>query len=224
MEDNQIRRVGRAEAKTVGAVLADAFRDDPVMTRVQPDPAFIHRYFETVFKSQYRRYGLCFMTQDQSGAAMWLPPGIQPAFPPLSFIVSWCWRFLRQRKGLRRVLAVNRLKHYNKKIRPAFAHYYIHALGVVNGCQKQGIGSALLKTMLPVCDREGWAAYLECSNERNLPLYNRHGFRVIGEYDIFRNGPRVWFMLRDPPLQTAGSNERAKTIFQKPYKGSGERL
>ena len=40
-------------------------------------------------------------------------------------------------------------------------------------------------------DREGAAAYLESSKERNVPLYERFGFKVTEAYDIARGGPRI---------------------------------
>ena len=51
--------------------------------------------------------------------------------------------------------------------------------------------------MLNRIDRGGFPAYLESSNERNLDLYVRHGFRVTGEVAIPR-GPTIWPMWREP--------------------------
>jgi len=39
----------------------------------------------------------------------------------------------------------------------------------------------LMKTALERVDAEGLPAYLESSNARNVSLYERHGFEVIGE-------------------------------------------
>jgi len=51
--------------------------------------------------------------------------------------------------------------------------------------------------MLERCDAERAAAYLESSNEKNVPLYRRHGFEVTGEV-VTHLGPRAWLMWRDP--------------------------
>ena len=43
-----------------------------------------------------------------------------------------------------------------------------------------------------------WPAYLESSSERNLPLYERNGFRVVGEIQALGQGPSIWRMWREP--------------------------
>ena len=37
-------------------------------------------------------------------------------------------------------------------------------------------------------------AFLETGNPRNVPYYERFGFRVIDEGDAPGGGPRIWFM------------------------------
>ena len=44
----------------------------------------------------------------------------------------------------------------------------------------------------------GQLAYLENSNERNLPLYQRQGFEVVRLWQAPGGGPRLWFMPRAP--------------------------
>ena len=52
------------------------------------------------------------------------------------------------------------------------------------------------------CDEDGLIAYLESSNPRNLSLYERHGFEIIGKiqagtsptlYPIIREARRRWW-------------------------------
>jgi ribosomal protein S18 acetylase RimI-like enzyme len=63
--------------------------------------------------------------------------------------------------------------------------------------QCQGYGSALLRHMLVALDREQLPAYLEATSSRNVPLYERHGFEVLGT--IQRGGsPPIVPMLRRP--------------------------
>jgi hypothetical protein len=52
--------------------------------------------------------------------------------------------------------------------------------------------------VLSQVDSAGLPAYLESSNERNLSLYQRHGFDVVGEHLALGRGPTIWRMWRQP--------------------------
>jgi ribosomal protein S18 acetylase RimI-like enzyme len=71
-------------------------------------------------------------------------------------------------------------------------------IGVSPERQGEGLGSALIGSVLDRCDREGLAAYLEASNDRSRALYERLGFVVTGGSLDLPDGPRMWPMWRDP--------------------------
>jgi len=76
-------------------------------------------------------------------------------------------------------------------------HFYLFVLGTDSTLQSQGLGSRLIRDVLDRCDRQGLPAYLESSNIRNVPFYERHGFRVQNEIDV-GDGCVVRTMWRDP--------------------------
>jgi GNAT superfamily N-acetyltransferase len=63
---------------------------------------------------------------------------------------------------------------------PHEPHWYLPLFAADPNWIGQGLGTLLMKHALQRCDEEGIAAYLESSNPRNISLYERHGFRVIG--------------------------------------------
>jgi len=71
-------------------------------------------------------------------------------------------------------------------------------IGVDPPYQGRGYGAALLKYGLEQCDRDHAAAYLASTNPRNVPLYQRHGFEVLGKIQVGSSPPLVP-MLRAPP-------------------------
>ena len=71
-------------------------------------------------------------------------------------------------------------------------------IGCRRSDQGHSIGAALLKQGTQICDERGMPAYLECSNPRNVPLYERHGFVVKSQQVVGNKGPTAWFMWRDP--------------------------
>ena len=70
-------------------------------------------------------------------------------------------------------------------------------LGTDPPAQGRGLGSAVLRPGLELCDREGLPAYLESSKESNVGFYARFGFRVTEEVRMPGDGPSVWLMWRD---------------------------
>jgi ribosomal protein S18 acetylase RimI-like enzyme len=75
-------------------------------------------------------------------------------------------------------------------------HWYLAVLGTDPSAQGQGLASAALRPVLEQCDTDRVGAYLECSKERNIDFYARHGFRVTRELSLPR-GPTLWAMWRD---------------------------
>ena len=61
----------------------------------------------------------------------------------------------------------------------------------------KGFGNALMRSRLDRCDAEHAPAYLESSNVRNVPFYERHGFEVTAEVQL-PDGPIMRPMWRAP--------------------------
>jgi hypothetical protein len=51
--------------------------------------------------------------------------------------------------------------------------------------------------MTAVCDRETLPAYLEATSPRSVPLYQRHGFEIVGAISV-EGSPIITPMLRKP--------------------------
>ena len=51
--------------------------------------------------------------------------------------------------------------------------------------------------MLAGIDHEHLPCYLETTEQRNVPFYERHGFRVVGADQIPETPITLWAMLRD---------------------------
>jgi ribosomal protein S18 acetylase RimI-like enzyme len=77
----------------------------------------------------------------------------------------------------------------------------IGPIGVDPAFQGQGVGKALLGSVLEMGDETSPIAYFEADVDRNVSLYEKFGFRVIGQRDIL--GVNNRFMRRDVrPLVT----------------------
>ena len=83
------------------------------------------------------------------------------------------------------------------KAKPKTPHWYLAFVGTVPESRGKGLASGLISSVTEICDAENIPAYLESSSPDNVPLYERHGFRITGEAKI-KDGPTVPLMWRDP--------------------------
>ncbi|MHC4325326.1 MAG: GNAT family N-acetyltransferase [Planctomycetota bacterium] len=188
-----VKRARADEAASVGEILGDAFAGDPVGKWISPDPEY-PRWCWSTLVSLFMPELEVYVTENKLGAAIWIPPGDDLNIKP-SLAVLWdFWR----RFGIGSIFRVSRLMSIMEKHHPRDNHYYLLAVGVCSGSRGQGIGSALLESVLKKCDHERVGVYLENSNSLNLPFYLRHGFELRSEITLPHNGPSLCPMYREP--------------------------
>jgi GNAT superfamily N-acetyltransferase len=62
--------------------------------------------------------------------------------------------------------------------------------------QGKAVGTAIMQHLVEKADEAKVGCYLENSNPRNLPFYQRFGFQTVIEKEII--GVPAWFMWRSP--------------------------
>ena len=173
------------------ATFVAAFVDDPLMRWMFPDadqylsafPEVIRHYGGTAFE-----LGTAFRTDDAAGCACWLAPGESVDEEALGGV-------LESTIEPERVGVVFEFMEQVGVSHPEIDHWHLPIIGVDPSRQGVGLGSLLLAHTLAMVDRDGRAAYLESSNPRNVPLYERFGFEVIAEIQA-GDSPTIWPMLR----------------------------
>jgi ribosomal protein S18 acetylase RimI-like enzyme len=75
---------------------------------------------------------------------------------------------------------------------------YLSHICVAPERQGEGIGTALMRDGLATADREGVPSWLETSRADNAAYYERFGFRTVADEHAPGDGPRIWFMRREP--------------------------
>lgn len=79
------------------------------------------------------------------------------------------------------------------KAQPKELMYYLWFIGVDPECQNSGIGSELLNEVIEDSRLKQRAIYLETSTLRNLPWYEKFGFKIYYEADL---GYKLFFLNR----------------------------
>jgi ribosomal protein S18 acetylase RimI-like enzyme len=182
-----------AEGRTRAIALEGlAFSADPIMRFMYPEP---DRYlagfprFAEIFAGGAFEHGTASEAASFGGAAFWYPVGVELDMEALGTHFQASVRPDRQADAFALLEQVG--QHHIEE-----PHWYLPMIGVDPSRQGQGLGSALLAHALALCDAEHMPAYLESSNPANVPLYERHGFKVTAKLQAGES-PVLYPMLRD---------------------------
>ena len=164
-----------------------AFAADPVTRWAWPNtrgylttmPAFTRAFGGRAFQ-----HNGAHLSNDYAGAALWLPPDVHPDEEAIGEILQ---------RTVADSIRADLFKIFEQmaKYHPNEPHWYLPLIGVDPTHQGKGYGTALLTHALKECDRDHLAAYLESTNPRNVSLYERHGFEVVGKIQAGSSPPLV---------------------------------
>ena len=197
---SEIRIAGLADLDGLTALLAEAFRHDPLWRWAFPDAegmATLWRFFV----GSALRYPWVWVAGDFAAAAVWIPPGEVELTGDEERRVE---PLLRELVGPRTPQVVELLERFEAAHPRDAPHYYLSLLGTADRHRGHGIGMALLAENLRRIDEEGMPAYLESTNPANDARYERSGFRLTGEFTTPDRTRTVATMWREPTA--AGSD------------------
>ena len=190
MDIPEIRTATDQDHHRVLQTILLAFSSDPLTRWFWPEAA---TYLNSTpgfdaFGGAATRAGSTYVTKGFEGAALWMPPGVESDEERLVAYLeaSVAPDILDNVMGVFEAM---------EKYHPDDPCWYLPLIGVDPAHQGRALGSALMKHALLRCDEDGLPAYLESSNPRNVSLYVRHGFEVMGEIQV-GSSPPVCPMIR----------------------------
>ena len=183
--------VADADKARAIATIMTAFTADPALRWVLPDPQqylthgpeFVRRFCGRAFDNQSG-----FVAEGFVGAALWLPPGVDPDGEGIE---EWIKEAVPEEDQNKVSAFFDEMDKYH----PHEPIWYLAMIGVDPARQGMGLGSALLAHALARVDIEAKPAYLEATTESSRDLYARHGFEVIGTIQA-ADSPPMFPMLR----------------------------
>jgi GNAT superfamily N-acetyltransferase len=188
-----VTSVTRTDAARAIDTIVLAFAADPVLRWIWPAA---DRYlanvadFARAFCNPAFDTGSAFATPDCAGVALWLRPGVASDDRAMGEIVQ---RSMAQSS----VADLGAFAVKMAQFHPTQAHWYLPMIGVDPVRQGNGHGAALMKYALQQVDRDHLPAYLESSSPKNVPLYQRHGFEIVGTIQVGTSPTLV--PMRRPP-------------------------
>jgi ribosomal protein S18 acetylase RimI-like enzyme len=174
-------------------VVVRAFEADPAARWSWPDSQQYFMHFPSFVRAVGGKaitHRSAYYVDGYAAAALWLPPNV---YPDEDKLTSLAQRTVSEKIQKDFLSVFEQMGHYH----PSEPHWFLPFMGVDPSQQGKGFGSALLQHTLIRCDRENKLAYLESSNPRNIPLYKRHGFEILGSIQV-GTSPTIAPMLRRP--------------------------
>jgi ribosomal protein S18 acetylase RimI-like enzyme len=198
MTTPRIKTLTAAEEEAAINVVVLAFSGDPAARWLYPES---HQYivnfpsFVRAFGGKAFGQGSAYAIDGCSGAALWLPPDVHPDEETLVGLIQ---RTVSDERQEEIFPVLEQMGSYH----PSEPHWYLPLIGVDPVLHGKGYGSALMEHALIQCDRDKKLAYLESSNPKNMTLYKRHGFELLGTIQV-GTSPHIFSMLRKPrPLES----------------------
>lgn len=193
MTAEAIVTAGSEDELRVISTVVRAFEADPAARWLYPDGKQYAAHFPQfvrAFGGKALVHQSAHAIEDFAGAALWLPPGVEPDEDELDALL--------ERSAAPEIRDdVMSMFEQMGRCHPGEPHWYLPLIGVDPRYHGRGLGSALLHHALAECDRERLPAYLESSNPRNISLYRRHGFKVTGAIQA-GSSPTIYPMVREP--------------------------
>lgn len=191
MGDHPLSLIPASDAERVYGTITSAFERDPIVRWLWESdaeytelfPIFVASAGERAFETSTAWRG-----EDLDSVALWLSPGeeVDP-----------------ERIGRVMLETVPKAKHEElfgmleqmEGAHPRYPHWYLPWIAVEQSKQGQGLGSRLLGACLEYIDRGGLPVFVETSNPRSVPFFERHGFEVTGRVAVGPIPPQT-FMIR----------------------------
>lgn len=192
-----IERADDADRPALVETLAQAFRTDPALSWILPDPDHRARALRSLFRVLVpadMRAGLALRATGNEAAALWRAPG-QAHSGTLEFLRTVVPLVATFGTALPRGLKVQESIDAH---RPKGHFWYLHYVGVRTEHQGKGHGGRIIRAQTAAADVEALPCWLETATLANVPLYERLGFVTQVEWDVRGGGPHFWGMMRQP--------------------------
>ena len=200
----ELYQLKKQDIPQAGELLAGAFRDDPLWSKVFEGVADQERKLKAFFEIPVRFcriYGEAYASSPGlEGVAAWVPGKTAD---------MTVWRLLRS-GGLGPGMKLG--ADFSKRIQPISdplekdrrshmqgrGYIYLQIIGVAPKYQGDGYGGKMLRYLIARTEESGLPLYLETQTETNVRMYEHFGFRTVKELVLPMIEVLTWEMVREP--------------------------
>jgi len=193
---SEVQRVGQEQLEAVATTVAASFADDPIWqwiynTGDQTIPIETGIVLARMLVAQSTPVDAIHVATGCGAVALWSAPAGSSSPDNEQLRDEQTGPHFAAFAGQigDRISLTGKLSETMKRHRPDEPHWYLGILGTHPDHQNQGLGSAVLSTMIAHADKLGIPTFLESSNPRNYGFYQRHGYVETGEITVEDSPP-----------------------------------
>lgn len=193
---SEVQRVGQEQLEAVATTVALSFQDDPIWQWIydclgETIPIETGIVLARMLVARSTPVDAIHAAPDCGAVALWSAPAGSSSPENDQFADEQAQPYAVAFAGQLgdRIALTGKLSTAMAAHRPEEPHWYLGILGTHPDRQNQGLGSAVLTTMLGHADRIGVPTFLESSNPRNYGFYQRHGYLEVGEMTVEDSPP-----------------------------------
>ncbi len=186
----------------IGAVLDEAFQDDPVFNAIFEGSTPEQRIgFYTSPVIFCMKYGQVIAPSKQlEGIAAWVTGKFADMSMFHMFMSGAFFSAMRMgpKYSQRMAIVFKPVDEDRKENMKGRDYIYLVIVGVAPQHQGKGLGGKLMRALLTEGDQSGLPIYLETETEENVSLYQHFGFEVIKKTTLPLIDLPMWEMVREP--------------------------
>lgn len=182
-------RIQEADIDTASRILGKAFIDYPLFTYILPDRKVrqknIHHLFTFLIRMAMSTGDVLASSSNMEGVSIWVDPPGGKAGPAQPIRAGIARLLLNIHLGA--FIRFNEIGYLKRKARArviSAPYSLLDVMGIDPTHQRRGHASQMMHAQLREYDEQGIPCYLETSDLRNLPFYERFGLHVVHHYAI----------------------------------------
>jgi len=182
-----------SDKNTVVDILAQSFEDNKSVNYIVKQDAHREQRIRQLMDYSFdvcKCFGRVVLSKDKKACALIVYPDRKRT--TLKSIV-WDLKLITNCIGISGIMKAMAREGRIKKLQPKEPLYYLWFIGVHPMEQNKGIGSVLLSDIIEDAEAQERTVCLETSTEKNIPWYEKFGFKIYNELDF---DYRLFFLKR----------------------------
>ena len=199
-----IYKVTKSEISKASVVLADAFRNDPLINKLSgkgSDSDTKDQLINKIFLKYYLKYGEVMASSENFEGVMAWSAGNLSYMPIWRMILSGAivpFLQLGLKDASRIGLAFEPMDKARKRHMQGVTYIYLAIIGVSSKYQGKGCGGKMLRSLIEISDKKRIPIYLETETDKNVSFYEKFGFKILDQITLPLIDQIMWEMKREP--------------------------